>query len=100
MIGDEPILSVEAGREPVIVVRPVYVVLDVLFAAPDNLHRSIDLLRDRHCLSDAVHVQSPSEPATEQMVMNLDPFGREAGNLRGRGPVSYTHLTLPTIYSV
>ena len=41
---------------------------------------------------------APAEPQPERAVYNLNPF--DQGGSRDLGAVSYTHLTLPTIYSV
>ena len=78
---DQPILLVEASREPVVVIGPIDVVLDVFFAAPHDLHRSVDLLGDRYGLSDAVNVQPPAEAAPDQMIVHLDLIGRQARSL-------------------
>ncbi len=83
--GDRHALSIEAGGEPIVVVGPVDVVLDVFFAGPDHLDRTIDLLGDLHRLGDEIHLEPPAEAAAEQMVMNADLLGRQAGHLRGGG---------------
>ena len=83
--SDRHALSVEAGGEPIVVVGPVDVVLDVFFAGPDHLDRTIDLLGDLHRLGDEIHIEPPAEAAAEQMVMHPDLLGRNAGHLRGGG---------------
>ena len=101
VVGDELILRVEASGKAVVVIGPVHIVLNVFFAAPDNLHRPIDLLCDRDRLRDPVHVQPPSEAATEKVVMNSDLFGREAGDFRCRGLRPSRHLNAdPNIAAV
>ena len=85
MPRDQPILFVEASREPIVVIGPIDVVLDVFFSAPHDLHRSVDLLGDRYGLSDAVNVQPPTEAAPDQMIVHLDLVGRVPGHLRRRG---------------
>ena len=65
-------LLIEAGGEPIVVIGPIDIVLDVFFAAPHDLHRSVDLLGDRHGLRDAVNVQPPAEAAADQMIVHLD----------------------------
>ena len=62
MVSDQLVLRIEAGGEPVVVVGSIDVVLDVLFAAPDDLHRAIDLLRDRDGLGNAVDVEPRPKP--------------------------------------
>ena len=68
--------SVEAGGEPIVVVGSVDVVLDVFFAGPDHLDRTIDLLGDLHRLGDEIHLEPPAEAAAKQMVMHPDLLGR------------------------
>ena len=92
MPRDQPVLRIEASGEPVVVIGPVDVVLDVLFPAPDDLHRPVDLLGDRYGLGDAVNVQPPAEAAADQMIVHLDLVGREPGHLRGRGLRPAHHL--------
>ena len=71
--GNRHALSVEAGGEPVVVVGPVDVVLDVFFAGPNHLDRTIDLLGDLHRLGDEIHLEPPAEAAAEQVVMSPGP---------------------------
>jgi hypothetical protein len=92
MVSDELILRIEAGGEPVIVIRPIDVVLDILFAAPDDLHRPVNLLCDRNGLGDAVHVEPAAKAAAEQMIVHLDLVGREPSHLRGRSLRAGHHL--------
>src|SRR6476619_1863751 len=84
MVSDQPILRIETGAEPVVVVGPVDVVLDVLFPAPDDFHRSFDLLGDCHGLSDAVNVEAAAEAAADKMIVHLDLIDRQSGDLRNR----------------
>ena len=72
---------IEPGRQPVVVVRPVHVVLDVFLAAPDDLHRSIHLLRDLDGEDAAVDLQPSAEAAAKQMIVDLDRILRQAGEL-------------------
>ena len=70
--GDRQALRIQSGGHPVIIVGPVDVVLDVLFAGPDDLHRTIDLLGDLHRLGDKIDLQSPTEATAQKVVENLD----------------------------
>src|SRR5207302_7271206 len=72
-------------RQPVVVIGPIHVVLDVFFAAPDHFHRSVYLLRDLDCEHGAVSVESPTEPSAQQMVVDLDGILRQASELRDHG---------------
>ena len=58
--GDRQALRIQSGGHPVIIVGPVDVVPDVLFAGPDDLHRTIDLFGDPHRLGDKIDLQSPT----------------------------------------
>eukprot|EP00969_Alexandrium_andersonii_P018758 818896-Alexandrium_andersonii.AAC.1 len=51
------------------------------------------------CFSSAVHAGSRRRPSVEPQCAML-PTAAARGCGRGAGPVSYTHLTLPTICSV
>ena len=55
----------QAGREPVVVVRAIDVVLDIFFAGPYDLDRRIHLLRDAHGLGHVVHLEPASETTTQ-----------------------------------
>ena len=62
-------------------------------------------LRREHCRVDRVHVEGrhlavSGRAAHRQARPADDVHHREAVGLHGRRSVSYTHLTLPTIYSV
>ena len=48
--GDELAVRIKSGADAVVVVGPVHVVLDVLLAAPDDLHRILRLLGDERRL--------------------------------------------------
>ena len=61
---------VEAGGDPVVVVGPVHVVLDVFLAGPDDLDRAVDLLRDLDRLHDEVDLEPAAEAAAQQMVVH------------------------------
>ena len=43
--------------------------LDVLFARPHDLQRSVDLLRDAHSTFDHVGFEPPAEAAAKQMIV-------------------------------
>ena len=82
--GDRRAADVQGRGHAVIVERPVDVVLDVLLAGPDHLHRALDLLGDLHRLGDAVDLQPAAEAAAEQVIVDLDLVQRQAGDLRCR----------------
>src|SRR5262249_40051193 len=61
--GHRLAIRVEPGRQSVIVVGPVHVVLDVFLAAPDDFHRSVHLLRDLDSEDRTVRLEPPAEAA-------------------------------------
>src|SRR4029079_19108820 len=69
---DGAALGIETGREPVVVVRAVQVVLEVFFSAPDHLDRAVHMSRDLDCEDRTVHVEPSPEPAAEIVVWNGD----------------------------
>ena len=90
--GDRSAVFVQASRDPVIVVRPIHIVLDVLFAGPHHLHRTGDLLCDLHRPDDEVHLKPTAEAAAQEVIMHLDFLRRQAGQLGGRGLSEGRHL--------
>ncbi len=60
---DWPAARVQAGGDPVVVVGPVDVVLDVFLTAPNDFHGPVDLPRDAHGLGDVVDLQAAAEAA-------------------------------------
>src|SRR4030095_15656974 len=83
--SDRPALVVKPGRNPVEPVGPVHVVLDVLFAGPDHLHRTVHLLCDLDRANDAVGIEPAAEAAANQMVVDHTLLDRQAGGFRGSG---------------
>src|SRR5438128_413207 len=79
--GDRLALCIQAGSDPIVVARPVHVVLDVLLATPDHLYRAGDLLRNLHGPDDEVDLESPAEAAAQEMVVHLDLGLRQPGHL-------------------
>ena len=67
--SDELAVRIKAGADPVVVVGPVHVVLDVLLAAPHDLHRIFRLLGDERRLHDEVELEPAAEAAAEQMIV-------------------------------
>src|SRR3979411_3386322 len=59
---------IERDDQMIVVIRPIHVVLNVLFARPHDFPRTIDLLCDLRGAHDAVYLESPPESSTEQMV--------------------------------
>src|SRR5205823_6012160 len=68
--GDRLALGIEAGRDAIIVIRPVHVVLDVFLAAPEHLHRAGDLFRDLHGPGDEIHLGPPADAAASCCTMS------------------------------
>ena len=62
--------------QPVVKIRTIHIVLDVFFAAPDELHRSLDLFRDLNSLCDKVDLEAAAKASTEHVVVYCDLFGR------------------------
>ena len=81
--GDRLALGIEAGRDAIIVIRPVHVVLDVFLAAPEHLHRAGDLFRDLHGPGDEIHLEPPAEAAAQEMVVHVDLGLRQPGHFGG-----------------
>src|SRR6202045_344282 len=69
----------------IVIIRPIGVVLDILFAGPHHLDRPFDLFGDLDCLGDAVHLQPPAKAAAQQVIVNYDLVTRQAGHLGSRG---------------
>ena len=76
---------VQARREAVVIIGPVQIVLDILLARPDDLHRAIDLLGDLHGPDHAIDIEPAAKAASDQMVVNLDLLLGEAGDFGGGG---------------
>jgi hypothetical protein len=70
--SDRHALLIRSSSHPVIIVGPVDAVLDVLFAGPDDFHRTIDLFGDPHRPGDKIDLQSPTEATAQKVVENLD----------------------------
>src|SRR5262245_49399881 len=68
--GDRHTLVIETGGHPVEPIRAVHVVLDVFLARPHDLDRALDMLCDLNRARDTVDVQSPSEAAADQMIVD------------------------------
>ena len=90
--GDRHSLLVETGGHPVEPIGPIHVVLDVFLARPDDLDRTVDVLGDLNCASDAVDFEPPAEPAADQVIVDHDLFQRQTGSLRRRRLGSRQHL--------
>jgi len=70
---------IKSGRLPIEIVRPIHIVLDVFLAAPDHLHRTIDVLGDLDGQHRAIGLQPPAEAAANQMIVNFDRILWQAG---------------------
>ena len=70
--------AIQRAAQPIDVVRPVAVVLDILLATPQHPHRSRDVACDARADDDAVDLESPSKTAPDQVVVQLDLLGLEA----------------------
>ena len=64
--GDDPTAVVDPDLDPVQASRTVEVVLHVLFARPDQLHRPADRLGHRCRLEREVELEPPAEAAAEE----------------------------------
>ena len=88
----------DARRQHVAIDRPIDVVLDVLFARLHDLDRAVDFRRDAHGLVDVIRFEPATEAAADQMIVDRDLLGRQAGDLRGgacaraRAPASRPRL--------
>ena len=61
---------VQSRREPVVMIGPVHVVLNVLLAAPNDLHRPFHLLRDLDHEHGAVDIEpAPLESKTRTLII-------------------------------
>jgi len=69
------------GGHPVLISRTVDIVLNVLFASPDNLHGPFDLLCDTHRDLNVVNFETASETAADEVVVYGYFFWRESGDL-------------------
>src|SRR3954452_9933646 len=81
---------IKSGRQPIEVVRLIHIMLDVFLAAPDHLHRAIDVLGDLDGQYRAIGLQPSAEPTANQMIVNLDRIYWQTGEfghlrLRDRG---------------
>ena len=90
--GDRFAVFVQAGGDPIIVVRPVHVVLDVFFAGPHHLHRTWDLLRDFDRPDNEIHLEPTAEAAAQEVIVDLDFFRRQTSRFRDRGLGEGRHL--------
>jgi hypothetical protein len=77
--GDDFALCIDARADAIVIERTIHVVLNVLLARPDHLHRSLYLLGNPHGTHRPVVLQAPAESATEQMIVNADLFPLQAG---------------------
>src|SRR6267378_7352505 len=82
--GCRPAIRVEAGRQAVVVVRSVEVVLDVFLATPNDFHRAAHLPGDFHREERTVCLESPAETAAQEVAVDLDGFLGEADHLRNQ----------------
>src|SRR6202040_2278661 len=62
----------------------IHVVLDVLFATPDDLHGSIDMLSDLDREERAVGLEPATKAAAQQMIVELDGVLGHPGELRNQ----------------
>ena len=62
--------SSRPAEKPVVVVRPVHVVLDVFLAAPHDLDRVLRLLGDQRRLDDEVELEPSPEAAAQQVIVD------------------------------
>src|SRR2546425_12930891 len=67
--GDRPAFRAQARGDPVVVVRAIHIVLDVLLPSPNDFHRAFDLLRDANGLGFEVDLEPAAESTSKQMVV-------------------------------
>ena len=79
--GDRSAVLVQTCRESIVVVRPIEIVLDVLFTSPHHLDRTRDLLRDLHRPDDEIDLKPTAEAPAEEVIMDVDFLRRKAGRL-------------------
>src|ERR1700754_5077077 len=70
---------IKSGRQPIEIVRPIHIVLDVFLAAIDHLHWTIDVLGDLDGEDRAIGFQSSAEAPANQMIVNFDRILWQAG---------------------
>ena len=70
--GDRFTTPVEAGRHAVVVVGTVHRVADVVFAAPDDLDRTVYMPRDLDGERRAVGIEATAKATPEKMVVDSD----------------------------
>src|SRR5581483_5692784 len=70
--GNQLPFVVQAGGDAVDPVGAIHVVLNILFAGPDNLHGTIDMPGDLDGADGAVGLQPPAKAAAEQMIVDDD----------------------------
>src|SRR3954466_4192511 len=90
--AEDSAVRVYPSAQSVVIVRAVHVVLDVLLARPNYLHRTAHPLCDLHRAQRAVVLESAPEPAAEEPVMDAHLLGLEAGEPHHRGLRPAWHL--------
>src|SRR6476646_867081 len=66
--------------------------LDVFLSTPYDFYRPIDLLCDRDGLGHAIYVKPAAKTATNQMIVDLNFFRGQSGNLGSGGLSPADHL--------
>jgi hypothetical protein len=51
---------------------PIHVVLDIFLTGPHDLYRAVDVLRDFDSANYTVNLQTTTEAATEEMIVDDD----------------------------
>ena len=77
--GDWFAVSVQPGCNAIKVVRPVHVMLNVLFARPHHLHRTSYPLCDLDRANNEIHLKPTAEATTEEVIVNPNLFRWQAG---------------------
>ena len=77
--GDREALRVEAPFETMEARGPVEVMLEIVLAGPDRLHRRADFLRDLGRLHRVVCVEPPAEAASQKRHVDGDRPRRQTG---------------------
>ena len=77
--GNRLASRIKSGRQTIEVVRPIHIVLDIFLAAPDHLHRAIDVLGDLDGQHRTIGLQPSAEATANQMIVDFDRILWQAG---------------------
>ena len=75
---------IETRRYPIVVVGSVYIVLDVLLAAPDDLDGTVDLLGNFDREKGTIWLKPTAEASTQILIVDHNGFLRHSSERRDR----------------